>query len=971
MGLRRGIWHRGRGAEVTAEVTAEVMARGRGRAALRRWMLAGTMGCTALLAPAAASATATPITAISAGAGYTCALTSAGGVKCWGYNQYGQLGDGTTTNKTMPVDVSGLSSGVTAISAGRDHTCALTSAGGVKCWGNNFTGELGDGTDTGPEKCPEYGCSKRPVDVSGLSSGVTAISAGGSHTCALTSTGGVKCWGRNAEGELGDGTGVSKTTPVDVSGLSSGAVAVSAGGAHTCALTSAGGVKCWGDDFQGQLGDGTTSAFGKTTPVDVSGLSSRVTAISAGGIHTCALTSAGGVKCWGANEDGQLGDGTNTGPEACPEPAAACSRTPVDVSGLTSGVAKISAGGFHTCARASAGAVECWGANHAGQLGDGTNTGPETCQAPEAEPCSMTPVAVSGLSGGVREISAGGSHTCALTSAGVKCWGFDSVGELGDGASATKTTPVDVSGLTSGVSAISAGAYHTCALTSAGGVKCWGKNAAGQLGDGTTEDKATAVNVSGLSSGVTKISAGGAHQCALTSAGAVKCWGANYAGQLGDGTLESKATPVAVSGLSSGVTAISAGGSHTCALTSAGAVKCWGSNYLGQLGDGTSTGPEQCGAKPEVFACSKTPVEVSSLTSAVATISAGEQHTCAVTSAGGAKCWGRNFEGELGDGTTTNKSAPAEVSGFSITAATISGGEHHTCALTSVGGAKCWGENEYGQLGDGTTTDKSTPAEVSGLTTGVTAISAGHRHTCALTSAGGVKCWGDNESGRLGDGTTTEKSTPVDVSGLTSGVAAISAGGEHICAVTSAGGAKCWGSDYYGQLGDGTTATKTEPASVIGLSTATATCTTNTGTVMLSPGLTNTPVVQTMKVKGTLTGCGGGPFRETKYAATLKTAGPVSCSVLKAAGEAATAAVKYTWAPKAKASAGTLNMRVTERSGAAFSGEVGSGSYSPLTFSGSVTESYAGGATCGEKVGKKATKAVKKGTFSGSAVSFG
>ena len=353
------------------------------------------------------------------------------------------------------VDVkAGDSSIAAAISSGSSHTCALTTSGGVKCWGSGSSGQQGDGTFSG---------SATPVDVVGLTSGVVAISLGYNHTCALTTAGGVKCWGNDGSGQLGDGLiGPNRPTPADVIGLTSGVAAISAGGIHTCALTISGGVKCWGHDGNGQLGDGTKDPA-RPTPANVVGLTSGVAAISAGGSFTCALTTSGGVKCWGSNGDGQLGDDELSRP------------TPADVIGLTSGVAAISASHRHVCALKSSGGVKCWGENRFGQLGDGT-IGPDR----------STPTDVIGLTSGVAEISAGApsDHTCALTTlGGIKCWGNDGSGQLGDGTiGPDRPTPADVIGLTSGVAAISAGGAFTCALTTAGGVKCWGNNGGGTFG---------------------------------------------------------------------------------------------------------------------------------------------------------------------------------------------------------------------------------------------------------------------------------------------------------------------------------------------------------------------------------------------------------------------------------------------------------------------------------------------------------
>ncbi len=352
------------------------------------------------------------------------------------------------------------------------------------------------------------------------------------------------------------------------------------------------------------------------------------------------------------------------------------------------------------------------------------------------------------------QIAAGESHTCALTSMGaVKCWGSNAYGLLGDGTTTNRSTPVQVSGLTSGVVQITVGSTHSCALMVTGVVRCWGWNSAGQLGDGTTTNRSTPVQVSGLPSGVTQIAAGSSYSCALLATGSARCWGYNGTGGLGDGTTTDRLTPVQVSGLAATAAQLSAATSRfTCALLVGGDVKCWGWNPSGQLGDGTTTDR-------------LTPVQVAGLTAGVQQISTGAFHSCVVV-ASAVKCWGNNSRGQLGTGNLGHGFTPLQVPGLTSGAQQVSAGGGHTCALLVAGLLKCWGENLKGQLGDGTTTDRLTPVQVSGFTSNIAQVSAGRDYTCVALSSGAVRCWGNNSRGQLGDGTTTDRLTPVDVVGL-------------------------------------------------------------------------------------------------------------------------------------------------------------------------------------------------------------
>ena len=348
------------------------------------------------------------------------------------------------------------------------------------------------------------------------------------------------------------------------------------------------------------------------------------------------------------------------------------------------------------------------------------------------------------------------------------------------------------------VAQIGAGNEDTCALTTAGGVQCWGYNYAGELGNDSKNDSYLPVAVTGLSSGISAISVGRDHTCALTTEGGVECWG-----NLGYYQSDESPVPVVVAGLSSGVSAISAGEDYTCALTTSGAVQCWGYNYYGELGNNSTN------------ASYGVPVAVTGLSSGVSAIAAGESHACALMTAGGVQCWGDGLDGDLGNGLTAQSDTPVAVASLSSDISAIAAGGAHTCALTTSGGVQCWGDNQYGQLGNDSTINSSLPVPVMGLSSGVSAIAAGLYHTCALTMSGGVLCWGDNEVGELGNESTTNSSVPAAVMGLSSRVTAIAAGFYHTCALTTSGGVECWGINSHGELGNNSTINAFAPTAVV------------------------------------------------------------------------------------------------------------------------------------------------------------
>lgn len=553
---------------------------------------------------------------------HACARRATGEVLCWGAGLKGQLGDGTTSSRKTPAPVQGLSDAV-EVAAGGEHTCAVRQGGEIVCWGANDLGQLGDGTAM---------ARTAPTAVKGLV-GAVELSAGQKHTCARRENGEVYCWGSNNTGQLGVGDTSDRKMPMLVRNLTD-AVQITAGINHTCARKADGSVACWGQALYGQGGNNVTD-FPRSTLAVVAGVTDAVE-VRAGGFHTCARRANGEVLCWGANDDGQLGDGTR-----------APLSYPMRVAGV-SDVAQVAVSSHHSCARHTSGEVSCWGSNEKGQLGDGTMLSRYTpakatgvanaaqLVAGEGFNCVLSTSGEVTCWGGsspvtglmdVAELSASDFHTCARRKSGeVLCWGRNEYGQLGDGTMTMRTAPTPVKGL-SDAAAIAAGNGHTCAKRATGQVVCWGQG--GRIGDGTTTQRLEPTGVSGLRDAVL-LRAGSYQTCATDSAGAVLCWGV---------------VPTPIEGLS-GIVELTVD-DNMCVIRADGGVLCWGSAGSGQLGDGEVwTGEAQKGPIRTV----RGPLDV-------VQVALGTWHGCAVRADHTLDCWGGNDYGQIGRSRSTTPRA--------------------------------------------------------------------------------------------------------------------------------------------------------------------------------------------------------------------------------------------------------------------------------------------------------------------------
>jgi len=635
------------------------------------------------------------------------------------------------------------------MAAGSGHTCIVNEDGEAYCWGQNYDGQLGNA-----ETADDYDDFSEivAVDTNGVLNGkkLNTISAGAVHTCAVDVEGKIYCWGRGSNGQLGNGTEEDSSVPVavDTSKISTSKfIKISTGYYHTCALDEEKRIYCWG------YGCGIDEDSSIPVAIDMEGIlkDKKISFFS----NKCVLDEDGRAYCWGRGSNGQLGNGTE---EDSLVPVA------VDTSGVLNGkkLTSISGGRQYRCALDNEGSVYCWGKSKYGQLGD--------LKTQE----SSVPIKVDFNKKGdlygkkVTEISAGGGACVIDEKKKVYCWGVDDYDYFFNPI----PTEIDSGEIENNFSYVSASSDYACAINSDGKAYCWGYGSNGQLGNGETENSNVPIPVdtSGVLSNKKLVAIDAMRSvCTLDDEGKAYCWGYGESGQLGDGEVYDWPSSIPVAVDTGGVLKdkelvdIITGGYSTCALDNEGKVYCWGSGEYGQLGNGSDE---------------KSPVPVTVDISGVlkdkelVDASVGNEHACALDDAGKAYCWGRNSDGQLGNGSGEKSPVPVTVDTSGVLkdkelVDIITGGDS-TCALDNEGKAYCWGSGGNGCLGNGEKENSNVPVPVdtSGVLSGkkLITISACSSHICALDNEGKVYCWG---SYGLGNGITYDRydgsSVPVEV----------------------------------------------------------------------------------------------------------------------------------------------------------------------------------------------------------------
>lgn len=700
---------------------------------------------------------------ITASVYHTCARRIDKAIFCFGNGGSGRLGNGLSANQKTPVRA-GSASNWQRISAGSTHSCGIKDTGNLWCWGSNGFGQLGLGNTTS-QSLPMYASLDRKF---------SNIATGDNHSCAVEDDGTLSCFGRNNAGQLGIGNTDTKLDPTKVN-VDTAAMTpdtdwneVFAGRDTTCATKKDGHLYCWGQNSSLQVSKAGGSFVMSPYLVETVAMAGDTDwATAAVGFTTCGIKQDGRLFCWGRGNEGQLGTG----------PLAASSALPLEI-GAGKTWKKVRINGFHICALDAQDALFCWGRNNSAQIGT------------TAAGWTLTPYEVSpGTT--FKDFAVGSVHTSAITSEGkVVSWGSRVFGQLGDGQMSLWTTPGALGADTTWKTVVGYG-ESGCAMNQAGELHCFGNNESGQFGLGDDISRMAPAKVP-LAMSIQQAALGRQHACVITSAGKIMCSGRNAVGQLGLGNTTAQktfndilTTGKPYDGLS--WKTIAAGEEHNCAISTTGRLFCWGRNSEGQVG---LTNPAT-GSLIEIVLVGGQPPPTDWVN-----VTAGQFHTCAARADGSLHCWGRNVEGQLGNGTpASGKIAPLLVG--TNYKGPLAAGVNHTCAIKQDGSLQCWGKNSNGQIGDNTTTDNALPVVVD-MAKDWADITAGNASTCARKMDGTTYCWGANSFGHLGVGDFGQRKLPTLVAGMHS---SINLGFSHACAASTTGTLLCWGSGEFGQNG--------------------------------------------------------------------------------------------------------------------------------------------------------------------------
>jgi len=711
----------------------------------------------------------------------TMAIKTDGTLWMWGDNSNGQLGDGTTVRKSSPVQTIAGGTDWAYVGCGYDSAAAIKEDGTLWVWGKNNLGQLGDETIINKSS---------PIQTVAGGTDWAQVAGGINFAGAVKTDGTLWMWGWGGSGQLGDGTTVRKSSPVQTIAGGTDWEQVACGYDHSAAIKTDGTLWMWGLNGLGQLGDNST--VDKSSPVQTIAGGTDWASVACGGYFTAATKTDGTLWLCGYNSSGQLGDGTNVS-----------KSSPVQTISGGTDWASVDCAYSHFVAIKTDGSLWTCGYDGYGALGDGTTVN------------KSSPVqTVVGGTKWIKAVAGLYSHTMAIKQAPVtygELWGWgQNAGSLGDGTTTSKSSPVQtISGGTDWTQ-IDAGFNHTAAIKTDGTLWLWGGNTNGSLGDNTTTTKSSPVQTIAGGTDWDQVACAYAFTSAIKTDGTLWTWGLNDKGQHGDTTITEKSSPVQTVAGGTDWSQVAVGARFTSAIKTDGTLWSWGQDFYGQLGDNSSTDKSS-------------PVQTVAGGTDWAQVDCGYQVSSAIKTDGTLWTWGQNEVGQLGDGTTTRKSSPVQTITGGTDWVQVSIDRRHGAAIKTDGTLWTWGWNIFGQLGDGTTVNKSSPVQTISGGTDWDKVVCGYNLTIALKTDGSVWLWGQATSGKLGDETTTDKSSPIQtVTGGTDWID-IGTGKENTWAIKQyvappiilSGELWGWGFNTQGQLGDGTIIHKSSPVQTI------------------------------------------------------------------------------------------------------------------------------------------------------------